>query len=109
MEASRPPLLDVRDLRTSFFVDDNEYKAVNGASFQLRPVAFSPWWGSPAAVKSVTSYSILKLVQKPGKVVGGSILFNPAGSSVDLAQLDEKDPRLFDLRGGKISMIFQSQ
>jgi ABC-type dipeptide/oligopeptide/nickel transport system ATPase component len=56
----------------------------------------------------VTSYSILRLIQRPGRITGGSITFYPAtGPSVDLAGLRDDDPQLYRVRGGQIAMIFQ--
>jgi oligopeptide/dipeptide ABC transporter ATP-binding protein len=64
--------------------------------------------GESGCGKSVTSYSVLRLIQKPGKIMGGSIIFHPQeGSPVDITALNEGAEELYNLRGGKISMIFQ--
>jgi oligopeptide/dipeptide ABC transporter ATP-binding protein len=70
--------------------------------------------GESGCGKSVTSYSLLRLIQSPGEITGGSIRFMPAGEGdgpapapVDIAALSDDDEQLFHLRGGKISMIFQ--
>ena len=101
-------LLSVRDLRTSFFVDGKEYRAVDGATFDLRRGRILALVGESGCGKSVTAYSMLRLIQPPGKIVGGQIDFRaPTGEQIDIAQLDEGDERLFNLRGGWASMIFQ--
>jgi oligopeptide/dipeptide ABC transporter ATP-binding protein len=64
--------------------------------------------GESGCGKSVTSYSILRLIQKPGQIKGGSVKFYPRdGRTIDITGLSEKCDELFDLRGGHISMIFQ--
>jgi oligopeptide/dipeptide ABC transporter ATP-binding protein len=104
-------LLEVDGLRTSFFVDGKEFRAVDGASFRLRRGRILALVGESGCGKSVTSYSMLRLIQKPGRIVGGKVLFHdrrPGGlGSFDIAALSEKDERLYQLRGGLASMIFQ--
>ena len=64
--------------------------------------------GESGCGKSVTARSILGLVDRPGQIVGGSILFvDKAGQTVDLAALDPRSERMRRIRGGEISMIFQ--
>jgi oligopeptide/dipeptide ABC transporter ATP-binding protein len=101
-------LLDVRDLRTSFFIEGGEVRAVDGASFTLRRGKTLAIVGESGCGKSVTAYSVLRLIQPPGKIVGGQILFHPRDAApIDLAALDDKCETLFQVRGGMISMIFQ--
>jgi oligopeptide/dipeptide ABC transporter ATP-binding protein len=105
---SELPLLEVRDLRTCFRVEDREYAAVAGASFEMRRGEFFALVGESGCGKSVTAYSILRLIQPPGRIAGGQILFRPAGRpEMDIAALPADAPALFDLRGGLVSMIFQ--
>src|SRR5690625_4336466 len=95
-------LLDVRDLRTSFFDDDDfEIKAVDGVSFQLPKGKTLGIVGESGSGKSITALSILRLIAKNGKIIGGEILFN----GKDLTKLSEKEIR--EIRGNDISMIFQ--
>jgi len=104
-------LLEVKDLRTSFFLHGGELRAVDGASFTVRRRQFLAIVGESGCGKSVTAYSVLRLIHPPGKIIGGEILLHPVpgdgGRPVDIVKLDEKDERLFDIRGGRISMIFQ--
>ena len=100
--------LRVEDLRVYFYTEEGEIRAVDGVSFSMRRGRITALVGESGCGKSVTSYSILRLIQKPGKIMGGRILFHPNdGESVNITDLKETSDALFDLRGGKISMIFQ--
>lgn len=95
-------ILDVRDLRTSFFDDEGfEIKAVDGVSFELPKGKTLGIVGESGSGKSITALSILRLIAKNGKIAGGEILFN----GEDLTKLSEKEIR--NIRGNDISMIFQ--
>lgn len=94
-------LLDVQDLRTSFFTDDGEVKSVDGVSFQVRKGETVALVGESGCGKSVTSYSIMGLVSKPGRIVDGSINFE----GKDLTKIPNHS--LQKIRGNEISMIFQ--
>ncbi|MGB2820117.1 MAG: ABC transporter ATP-binding protein [Phycisphaerae bacterium] len=101
-------LLEVKDLRTYFYVDEREIRAVDGASFSVKRGRVLAIVGESGCGKSVTAYSILRLIQKPGRIVGGKILLHPAGGkTIDITALPEKSETLFHLRGGLASMIFQ--
>ncbi len=101
-------VLDFRELRVHFYTEEGEIRAVDGVSFSMRRGRITALVGESGCGKSVTSYSILRLIQKPGKIVGGSITFTPKeGAPVEITSLAENSEGLFDLRGGKISMIFQ--
>ena len=94
-------LLEVRDLRTSFFTDAGEVKAVNGVSFNLDHGKVLGIVGESGSGKSVTAYSIMQILEKTGKIVGGSIKFN----GQELVGIGEKGMK--SIRGNKISIIFQ--
>jgi oligopeptide/dipeptide ABC transporter ATP-binding protein len=104
-------LLEVVELRTSFFIDGVEHRAVDGASFVLRRGRILALVGESGCGKSVTAYSILRLIQPPGRIVGGSIRFHARVAdrteTIEVAALSERDDRLYRLRGGLASMIFQ--
>jgi oligopeptide/dipeptide ABC transporter ATP-binding protein len=101
-------LLEVQDLRTYFRVDGHEIRAVDGASFRVPRGRIVAIVGESGCGKSVTAYSVMRLIQKPGAIVGGRIVLHPKGRPpLDVTALDEKDPRLYELRGGLVSMIFQ--
>ena len=68
-------LLEVNDLRTSFFTDVGEVKAVNGISFSLDSGKVLGIVGESGSGKSVTAYSIMQILANPGRIVDGSIKF----------------------------------
>lgn len=94
-------LLEVKDLRTSFFTDAGEVKAVNGVSFNLEKGKVLGIVGESGSGKSVTSYSIMQILAPTGKIVGGSVKFN----GQELVGAGEKVMK--EIRGNRISMIFQ--
>ncbi len=95
-------LLDVKDLRTSFFTYAGEVKAVDGVSFHLDQGEAIAIVGESGCGKSVTVQSVMGLIPNPpGKIVGGSIKF----LDMDLVRKSEKD--MESIRGKDISMIFQ--
>jgi oligopeptide/dipeptide ABC transporter ATP-binding protein len=101
-------LLEVEDLRTYFLVDGREIRAVDGASFTVRRGRIVAIVGESGCGKSVTAYSVLRLIDKPGRIVGGRIVLHPrCGPSIDVTALPENSEALFALRGGLASMIFQ--
>ena len=101
-------LLQVQDLRTYFYTHEGEVRAVDGVSFTMTRGSILAIVGESGCGKSVTAYSILRLIQPPGKIVGGQIMLRPAeGKPIDITALNEKDDRLFQIRGGLASMIFQ--
>ena len=94
-------MLKVRDLRTSFFTPAGEVKAVNGVSFDLERGKVLGIVGESGSGKSVTAYSIMQILEKSGKIVGGSIKFDDQ----ELVGIGEKGMK--NIRGNKISIIFQ--
>ena len=94
-------MLEVRDLRTSFFTPAGEVKAVNGISFNLDSGKVLGIVGESGSGKSVTAYSILQILTHPGRIVGGSIKFK----GEELVGCAPETIR--KIRGNKISIIFQ--
>ena len=95
-------LLEVRDLRTHFFSRGTVAKAVDGVSFHVDAGEMLALVGESGCGKSVTAYSLLRLVaDPPGKIVGGEILFEGR----DLMKLSDDEMRR--LRGDRVAMIFQ--
>ncbi|MCP5150138.1 MAG: ABC transporter ATP-binding protein [Ectothiorhodospiraceae bacterium] len=101
MNAGKQPTLEVEDLRTHFFTKAGVVKAVDGVSFAVGQGEVLGLVGESGSGKSVTGFSILGLVDPPGRVVGGRILFK----GEDLVPLGED--RMRALRGSRIAMIFQ--
>src|ERR1700738_1237456 len=77
----RTPLLSVRGLKTNFMADEGPVKAVDGVSFDVYPGQTLGIVGESGCGKSVTAHSILRVVEEPGRIVGGQILLRrgPAG------------------------------
>ena len=95
------PLLEVKDLHTSFFTDAGEVKAVNGVSFNLERGKVLGIVGESGSGKSVTAYSIMQILASTGKIVSGSIKLE----GQELVGAGEKVMKT--VRGNKISIIFQ--
>ena len=107
-----PPLLAVRDLKTHFFQDDGLVKAVDGVGFAVRPGQTLGIVGESGCGKSVTARSILRLVERPGRIVGGEVLLRrEAGggraTEVDLVRLKADGAEMRAIRGGEIALVFQ--
>src|SRR6059036_1120100 len=109
----RPPLLSVRNLKTYFSQDEGTVKAVDGVNLELYPGATLGVVGESGCGKSVTARSILRIVDRPGRIVDGEIQFRrPAadgasGRLVDLARLAANGPEMRSIRGAEIALIFQ--
>src|SRR5579883_1576891 len=69
------PILSVRDLKTYFFSEEGTIKAVDGASFDVKPGETLGIVGESGCGKSVTARSILRIVERPGRIVSGEILW----------------------------------
>jgi peptide/nickel transport system ATP-binding protein len=127
-------LLEVRGLKTHFFLDEGVVKAVDGVDLKVRRGETLCVVGESGCGKSVTARSILQLVDRPGRIVEGEILLShapqtePNGAAgaapegaptdggataittrevLDLASLDPRSKAMRDIRGKEISMIFQ--
>jgi peptide/nickel transport system ATP-binding protein len=115
----------VRDLKTYFFQDDGLVKAVDGASFDVFAGKTLGIVGESGCGKSVTARSIMRIVDRPGRIVGGQILLQrdggtarwqdgktarrqgDDGTAVDLAKLKADGTEMRAINGGEIGLIFQ--
>jgi peptide/nickel transport system ATP-binding protein len=95
------PLLEVRNLKTYFFTDDGIVKAVDGVDFKVMPGEILGLVGESGCGKSVTSFSILRLVDDPGRIIEGEVYFE--GRNL----LELSVPEMVHMRGNLMSMIFQ--
>jgi len=95
------PTLEVRDLQTAFFTREGVVKAVDGVSFHVNPGEILGLVGESGSGKSVTGFSLIGLVDPPGRIVDGSIRF--LGEEL----VGQPEARWQRLRGGRIAMIFQ--
>lgn len=106
-------VIEIENLETNFFTDNGTVKSVNGVSFSIPKSKIIGVVGESGCGKSVTSLSIMQLVQAPqGQIVGGSIRFNTDEKdadgdniSYDIAKMPMKD--MYKIRGKDITMIFQ--
>ncbi|MGE3268067.1 MAG: ABC transporter ATP-binding protein [Chloroflexota bacterium] len=106
------PLISIRDLKTYFYPDEGIVKAVDGASFDIARGKTIGIVGESGCGKSVTARSILRIVERPGRIDSGQILFqpDPAGTqegAIDLAKIQADGRQMRDIRGGQISLVFQ--
>src|SRR5215210_4265637 len=114
--AKRPmadvPLISIRNLKTYFYPDEGIVKAVDGASFDIPRGKTVGIVGESGCGKSVTARSILRIVERPGRIDEGQIFWQPdAGGTesgaIDLAKLPADGRQMREIRGGKISLVFQ--
>jgi len=94
-------LLEVKNLKTYFYSDAGVNKAVNDISFSIPQGKTVCIVGESGSGKSITSLSIMRLIDAPGKIESGEIIFN----GIDFLKLSEKEMR--SVRGRDVSMIFQ--
>lgn len=115
MPDNMTPLLSVRNLKTYFPQDEGTVKAVDGASFEVYPGRTLGIVGESGCGKSITARSILRIVDRPGRIVEGQLLFqrqkeanvSNADAVVDLTQLEPYGEEMRAIRGAEIALIFQ--
>jgi peptide/nickel transport system ATP-binding protein len=107
-------LLEIKDLRVSFPLDEGTVRAVEGVDLTIRRGEVLGVVGESGCGKSVTAHSVLRINPPPGFIDAGQILFHPPGQSgangkkvVDLARLNPTGSEIRDIRGKDIAMIFQ--
>ncbi len=107
-------LLEIRDLKTHFALDEGTVRAVDGVDLDVRRKQVVGVVGESGCGKSMTAMSVMRLVPPPGQIVEGEIRFHrqfddraDAKDIVDLAQFESNDRQLRDIRGNQISMVFQ--
>ena len=104
------PLVSVRNLKTYFYPDEGIVKAVDGASFDIPRAKTIGIVGESGCGKSVTARSILRIVERPGRIDEGQILFqpDPTGTeegAIDLVRIPADGRQMRDIRGGQISLV----
>ena len=107
-------LVQVKDLKTYFYLDEGTVHAVDGADFDIYRGKTIGVVGESGCGKSVTARSIMRIVPKPGRIVEGQILYHTpyggngnAGQVIDLSALDGQGHEMRNIRGGEIAMVFQ--
>src|SRR5262250_2824568 len=109
---SATPLLSVRNLKTYFPQDEGTVKAVDGVSFDLYSGRTLGIVGESGCGKSITARSILRIVDRPGRIVEGQILFrrqkgasaSDTSAMVDLARLEPYGDDMRAIRGAEIAL-----
>ncbi|NLM46355.1 MAG: ABC transporter ATP-binding protein [Firmicutes bacterium] len=96
-------LLEVKDLKTYFNTDDGLLKAVDGVSFYVDEQEIIGVVGESGCGKTVTQLSVMQLIARPGKIVGGEVIFEGR----DILKYKPHGEEMRAIRGGKIAMIFQ--
>ncbi len=110
---NRDLLVEVKDLKTYFYLDEGVVQAVDGAAFDIRRGETLGVVGESGCGKSVTARSIMRIVARPGRIVGGQILYHRPGNgngrqqTIDLTSLNPQSYEMRTIRGAEISMIFQ--
>ena len=107
---SPAPILTVRDLCTWYYSSEGLVRAVDGVNFDVNAGRTLGIVGESGCGKSVTARSILRIVEKPGKIVRGSIHLHPAhgqGAPRDLVKLEADGPEMRSIQGGDIALVFQ--
>jgi len=107
-------LLEIKDLRVSFPLDEGTVRAVEGVDLTIRRGEVLGVVGESGCGKSITAHSILRIIPQPGRIDSGQILLHPPDASganengvVDLAKLNPAGPEIRNIRGKDIAMIFQ--
>ena len=103
-DMKRDILLEVKHLKTSFFTQAGEVKAVDDVSYYINKGEIIAVVGESGCGKSVTQMSVMQLVQSPpGKIVGGEVIFE----GKNLLEYDRNSAEMRAVRGAGIDMIFQ--
>ena len=102
----------MRDLKTHFFTQEGVVKAVDGVSFDIYPGKTLGVVGESGCGKSVTAMSILRIVERPGRIAEGEILLRQVSDDgheriIDLVQFDARGKEMRNIRGGDIALVFQ--
>lgn len=108
MENGHETLLSLHNLKTYFFQDEGVVKAVDGATFDVYAGQTLGIVGESGCGKSVTAQSILRIVDRPGRIVDGEILLRrDDGLEIDLTRLHPDSKEMRAIRGGEIGLVFQ--
>ena len=108
-------LLEIKNLQTHFKLEEGTVRAVDGVNLTLGRGQVLGVVGESGCGKSITSLSVMRLEPRPGKIVGGEILFHHRDQQngtvseeiIDLAKLDPNSREIRNIRGNRISMVFQ--
>lgn len=109
-------LLEIKDLKTHFFVEEGTVRAVDGLSLKLDAASILGVVGESGCGKSILARSIIRIIRPPGKIVQGEILYHRLANgevphdtpdTINLVELPANGPEMREIRGSEITMIFQ--
>ena len=101
-------LVSIHDLHVAFDSELGTTEALKGIDLDIKHGRTTAIVGESGSGKSITALAMMRLIQRPGRVTSGQILFTPAGKeTIDVLQIPDNSDEIFDLRGGKMAMIFQ--
>ncbi|MBC8444754.1 MAG: ABC transporter ATP-binding protein [Chloroflexi bacterium] len=111
-ENGKEPLIEVRDVKVYFYLDEGTVRAVEGVTFDIDRGKTLGVVGESGCGKSVTSQAIMQIVPPPGKIVEGEIVYHrykDDGSveRIEITKLDPRGPEIRSIRGNEIAKIFQ--
>jgi oligopeptide/dipeptide ABC transporter ATP-binding protein len=109
-QTTTSPVLEIKNLKTYFFLEKSTVRAVDGVDLSLPPKTTLGLVGESGCGKSVMSMSIMRLIQSPpGKIVDGEINLHRkhSGEVIDIAKLDPRGSEMRNIRGGEIAIVFQ--
>jgi oligopeptide transport system ATP-binding protein len=108
-QAHDQPILEIKNLKTYFFLEEATVRAVNGVNLSLGYKSTLGIVGESGCGKSITANSVMRLIKSPpGKIVDGEILLRRKDqSTVDLAKLEATGAQMRAIRGAEVAMIFQ--
>jgi len=111
-ENGHEPLIEVRDIKVYFYLDEGTVRAVEGVSFDIGRGKTLGVVGESGCGKSVTSQAIMQIVPTPGKIIDGKVYFyrydeNGSADKIDITALDPRGQDIRDIRGAEIAKIFQ--
>lgn len=108
MASQSDNVIEVKKLHTHFFTDEGVVKAVDGVSFEIERGKTLCVVGESGCGKSITARSILQVVDRPGRIVEGEIIFRPEpNTEINLTDLSPRSKDIRAIRGKDITMIFQ--
>ena len=102
-----PPLLTIKNLHTHFFLDEGVVRAVDGVDLEIPRGKTLCVVGESGCGKSITAFSLLQMIQRPGRIVDGSITLHRDNGPVELTELSPDGNEMRRIRGDEIAMIFQ--
>jgi oligopeptide/dipeptide ABC transporter ATP-binding protein len=108
MMTDSQPILSIKNLMINFFLDEGIVRAVEDVSLDVFEKETVGVVGESGCGKSITAYAILQIIEEPGKIMSGEILYSKDRMPpIDLAKLDPRSEEIREIRGKEIAMIFQ--